>query len=215
MTPKTPLKSVLDSISSGFSFRTKIENDANGDLLVIQMKDLVDGYTAIGSNLTKVSSELVGRNYNLEKGDVLFIAKGSNNYSLEFNLNLHNVIASSAFFVLRPDTAAILPGYLAWYLNQTDAQRYMKQNTAGTYIPNINIGTVENMSIEIPSMEIQRKIVAIDQLGRRERLLYEEIIKKNDVVVQAALLELLKKENNHGKNQTNSGSNQHHVMGGM
>jgi restriction endonuclease S subunit len=191
---RTLLKSVLHSISSGFSFRNKIENNEKGDLLVIQMKDLRDAYSAIGNNLIKVSSELVARSYCLEKGDVLFIAKGSNNYSLEFNLNLPNVIASSAFFVLRPETAAISPGYLAWSLNQTDAQRYFKQNTAGTYIPNINIGTVENISIEIPSMEIQRKIVAIDQLRRRERLLHEEIINKNDEVIQAALLQLLKKE---------------------
>ena len=193
MLRKTLLKSVLYSIASGFSFRHKIENDEKGDLLVIQMKDLHEGYSAIGKNLTKVSSGLIGKSYTLEKGDVLFIAKGSNNYSLEFNLNLPNVIASSAFFVLRPDTATVSPGYLAWYLNQVEAQRYIKQNTAGTYIPNINIGTVENMLIEIPSMEVQKKIVAIDQLRKRERVLNEEITKKHDVVVNAALSQLLKR----------------------
>lgn len=194
MTAKTPLKSVLYSISSGFSFRNKIENDENGDLLVVQLKDLRESYSAIGDNLTKVSSVLIGRNYTLEKGDILFIAKGSNNYALEFDINLPNVIASSAFFVLRPDTATVEPGYLAWYLNQGDAQRYFKQNTAGTYIPNINMGTVENMSIEIPSMETQKKVVAIDRLRKRERLLQDEIARKNDVVIQAILLQLLKKE---------------------
>jgi restriction endonuclease S subunit len=195
MTAKTPLKSVLYSISSGFSFRNKIENDENGDLLVVQLKDLREGYSAIGDNLTKVSSALVGRNYTLEKGDTLFIAKGSNNYALEFDLNLPNVVASSAFFILRPDTATVAPGYLAWYLNQGDAQRYFKQNTAGTYIPNINIGTVENMAIQIPSMETQRKIVAIDRLRKRERLIQDEIARKNDVVIQAILSQLLKKGN--------------------
>ena len=195
MTAKTPLKSVLYSISSGFSFRTRIENDENGDLLVVQLKDLREGYSAIGDNLTRVSSALVGRHYTLEKGDILFIAKGSNNYALEFDFNLSNVIASSAFFVLRPDTATIAPAYLAWYLNQADAQRYLKQNTAGTYIPNINMGTVENMSIQIPSMETQMKIVAIDRLRKRERLLQEEIARKNDVFIQAILSQLLKKGN--------------------
>lgn len=193
MTAKTPLKSVLYSISSGFSFRNKIENDENGDLLVVQLKDLEDGYSAIRHNLTKVSSNLVGRSYVLEKGDVLFIAKGSNNYALEFDLNLSNVIASSAFFVLRPDTATIAPAYLAWYLNQADAQRYLKQNTAGTYVPNINMGTVENMSIQIPTMETQMKIVTIDRLRKRERSLENEISRKNDAVIQAILSQLLKK----------------------
>lgn len=195
MAAKIPLKSVLYSISSGFSFRNKIENDQNGDLLVVQLRDLADGYSAIRRNLTKVSSKLVGRSYILEKGDVLFIAKGSNNYALEFDLNLPNVIASSAFFVLRPDKATVVPGYLAWYLNQGDAQRYFKQNTAGTYVPNINIGTVENMSIQIPSMETQLKIVAIDRLRKHERLLQEEIARKNDVVIQAILSQLLNKGN--------------------
>jgi hypothetical protein len=193
MMAKTPLKSVVYSISSGFSFRNRIENDENGDLLVVQMKDLRHGYADIGDNLTRVSSELVGRGNELKKGDVLFIAKGSNNYALEFNLNLPNVIASSAFFVIRPDTATVSAAYLAWYMNQTEAQRYIKENTAGTYIPNINKGTVDSMLVEIPSLEVQQKIVAIEQLRKRERLLHEVIAKKNDELISAVLSQILEK----------------------
>ena len=193
MSQKTHLTSVLYSITSGFTFRSKVENDKNGDLLVIQLKDLKHSYSVIGSQLTRVSSSLTGRNVLLEKGDVLFIGKGANNYSIEFNLDLPNVVASSAFFILRPDQATVIPAYLAWYMNQTSVQRYLKENTAGTYIPNINKGTLDNLMIEVPPLSVQKKIVAIDQLRKREQILSEAITNKRSIVVDAALQQILKK----------------------
>lgn len=185
------IRTLLSDLFSGFSFRSKVENEPNGDLFVIQMKDLEHHYSSIKSELTKVSSDKISSKFFLEKGDVLFIAKGSNNYAIEYKLNLPKAIAASAFFVLRPIQSKVIPAYLSWFINQLPVQQYLKENMAGTYIPNINKSTVEGIMMTLPSLDIQEKIVAIDNLRKREHLLMNEIMEKREVAVSAALLDIV------------------------
>src|SRR6218665_2789811 len=109
MIKKVRLKAVALQIFSGVSFRTKITHDPTGDLWIVQMKDLIENYSSITSDLTCIKGERINRRLLLQPHDVLFIAKGANNYAIEFNVRLPNVVAASAFFVLRPDTAKIIP----------------------------------------------------------------------------------------------------------
>jgi restriction endonuclease S subunit len=186
------IKVLLSDLFSGFSFRSKVENEPNGDLFVIQMKDLEHHYSSIKSELTKISSDKISSRFSLEKGDILFIAKGSNNYAIEYKLNLPKAIAASAFFVLRPNQLKVIPSYLAWYINQQPVQQYLKENMAGTYIPNINKSTIEGISISLPSVDIQNKIVALDNLKKIEHLLMNEIMAKRETVISNSLLQLVR-----------------------
>jgi len=152
------------------------------------MKDLADYSSITAFTLTRVVGESIPNKYYLTMGDILFICKGSNNYALVYDLDLPKAVAASAFFVLRPDTNKVLPGYLAWYINQELVQKYLKENMAGTYIPNINKSTIEEISITIPPKEIQEKVVAVDGLRRRESKLAKKIIDTREVIVNTILL---------------------------
>ena len=185
------IKAIITDLFSGFSFRTKVENEVGGDLSVIQMKDLYDNYASIKSDLTKVNSEKIGSKFFLQKGDVLFIAKGSNNFAIEYNLELYKAIAASAFFILRPNRSKVVPAYLAWYINQAHVQKYLKENMAGTYIPNINKSTIEGIMVSLPAMDVQRKIVVIDDLRKKESFLMSQILEKREDAVRAALLDIV------------------------
>lgn len=185
------INTLITDLFSGFSFRTKVENEVGGDLSVIQMKDLYGNYASIKSDLTKVSSEKISSKFFLQKGDVLFIAKGSNNFAIEYNLDLPKAIAASAFFILRPNTSKVVPAYLAWYINQSPVQQYLKENMAGTYIPNINKSTIEGIMVSLPAMDVQKKIVLIDDLRKKESLLMSQISEKREVAVRAALLDIV------------------------
>src|SRR5689334_15503015 len=120
MVTRKNIKTVVSSIFSGYSFRKRVTPEPDGDLRVIQMKDLSNRYSAIKTDtLTTVVARKINPNSFLRPGDILFIAKGAHNFAIVFELNLPKAIASSAFFVLRPDPEKIVPGYLAWYLNQS------------------------------------------------------------------------------------------------
>lgn len=181
---------LLTDLFSGYSFREKVENEPDGDLLVVQMKDIKD-YTVINeASMTRIKSDEISPKYYLETGDILFICKGSNNYALVYDLQVPKAVAASAFFVMRADKTNVVADYLAWYINQTPVQRYLRDNMAGTYIPNINKSTVEGIQIEVPSLEIQKKIVEVDRLRKQESFLMTEIIKKRKEMISHNLLNI-------------------------
>jgi restriction endonuclease S subunit len=185
------LTTLLTGIYAGFSFRNRVTGEPGGDLSVIQMKDLENDYSSINRSLTRVSSEKFNSRLFLEKGDVLFVAKGSNNFAIEYHLNLAKTIASSAFFVLRPDHTKIIPAYLAWYINQSPVQQFLKENSTGTYVPNINKSTLEGITVIVPPSDVQEKIVAIDKLRKKEQLLVTQIMEKRELAIRTALLNIV------------------------
>jgi hypothetical protein len=193
MGSKVNIKTVLSGFFAGFSFRQKVENDPKGDLHVIQMKDLEHGYSSISMNLTKISSDKISSRVFLRKGDVLLITKGANNYAVEYKHELEKAVASSAFWVLRPNQKNVIPAYLAWYINQAPVQQHFKANMAGTYIPNINKGTIEEIGVVVPPMEIQKMVAALDDLKRQEYVLMTELIEKREMFTAAALLDIVNK----------------------
>ncbi len=185
------IKSVLEELFSGYSFRSKVENDPIGNIGVIQMKDLENDYTRINLNLIKVDSSSIPPKYLLQTGDVLFISKGSNNHAVTFNLENQRVVAASAFFVLRPDQTKVVPEYLTWYLNQQTVQQYIKDNRAGTYIPNVNRDTVEGINVQLPDLKIQKLISQITTLSLKEQQLLGQLKKSRIALVNTLLTESL------------------------
>ncbi len=188
----TSINVLLKGLFSGYSFRSKVEHDPEGEIRVIQMKDLQDGYTTINPDLNRVAANSIPAKYLLQKGDVLFLSKGSNNLAITYDLeNEQTVVAASAFFVLRPDQSKVIPEYLTWYLNQQPVQQYLLDNRAGTYIPNVNKKTIEGIQINLPEKKLQEKIVKIDLLKKRDYLLTEQLLAKRDQVVSSQLLQIL------------------------
>ncbi len=188
------LKSILSykGLSSGYSFRGKIQHIHNGGVRVIQLKDFENDYTVIGQDCTLVEREKIKDKYFLETGDVLFIAKGTNNFSLVFKeIDNTPTIASSALFVLKVDTRIANPFYVAWYLNQTEVQNYFKSNETGTYTKSISKPILEEAPITLPSLEIQYKIAQLASLHNIELALNHKIIALKNKLTTTQLLNVL------------------------
>ena len=171
---------------TGYSFRTKVKHDACGDLAVIQMKDLEEHYQKIGNQMTMISSSEVPSKYYLEKGDVLFIAKGANNYALVFDED-YRAVAASAFFVLRPSRTQLIPEYLAWFINQNSTQRFLEEKRSGTYIPSVNKKTLMSINLKCPSIEKQKQIAQIVQLSKKEQQIYSRLKESKKLILDTLL----------------------------
>lgn len=188
---KTKLKNLAE-VFSGFSFRKKIENDKNGKLYVIQMRDLSDDYLAIDQqSMMKIHEEEVPARYLLKRGDILLISKGNNNKALVYDLDLPKAVAASAFFVIRPDQSQIDPYYLAWLLNQKPIQQYFNEHRAGTSTANLNIKVIFELEIPIPEKNIQRKVARINFLQQREQILTFQLQEKKRLLVSSNLMNII------------------------
>lgn len=188
------LKSILSyqGLSSGYSFRGKIKHLHNGGVRVIQLKDFEDNYTSIGNDCYLIDGDKIKSKYYLDIDDILFIAKGTNNYALVFKgIDDIPTIASSALFVLKINKELTNPDFIAWYINQSKAQAYFKTNEAGTYNTSINKTTLENTPIALPSLEIQTKIATIANLHNQEQTISNKIIELKNKLRTTQLLNTL------------------------
>lgn len=176
------------TISSGQTFRTKIEHSPGGEVAVIQMKDMNEDYTGISEGLAIVRAETVAKTQILQNGDVLFLARGNNNKAFVFNLDI-KAVAVSLFFILRPKKEKLDPYYLAWFLNQPNTQTYFHSTQEGSTVASIKKQTLSELEIRLPSLQQQKKIASIYHLHLKEMALMNRIRAKRNDLIHAVLIE--------------------------
>lgn len=188
------LKSILSyqGLFSGYSFRGKIKHIHNGGVRVIQLKDLKNNYTTIGDDCFLIDGDKVKSKYYLETDDVLFVAKGANNFALVYkDIDDLPTIASSAMFVLKVNKDLANPDFVAWYINQKNVQNYFKSNETGTYVTSVSKKTLENAPIELPALQVQLTIAKIVNLHNIEKRLNHEITELKNKLITTQLLNTL------------------------
>ena len=70
----------------------------------------------------------------------------------------------------------ILPEFLAWQMNQPDAQRYFSQSATGSYITSIRRQVLEAFPVQIPTINRQQLLVRVAQAAQREKELMEQLM---------------------------------------
>lgn len=120
----------------------------------------------------------------LEVGDVIIASKGNKNIATLIDDSFPPSVASTSFFVLQIVSNKVNPEYLCWYMNQPKTQMALKNSAKGTSIPSISKQSLENIEIEIPSLEKQNVIVRIDYLRRKEKEIQQKIEQLKDYKIQ-------------------------------
>lgn len=180
--------SQIAEIKSGFLFKEGVKPDKEGIVSVIQLKDIDENGILNTSDLQRITLENVDHNDFVTAGDVLLKAKTNHPISAHVKDILSNTITTAHYFIIRIKVADVLPGYLAWYLNQRPAQKYFEKNAGGTRIQVINKQVLGALEIVIPDMETQKRIEKICELHQREQNLMDALKEKKHKLVLAQLL---------------------------
>src|SRR5262245_14981842 len=178
------------TIRSGYLFRKRIKPDASGRYRVVQVGDIAPDAGFSNGSLVRVSLTDVKRRQILENGDVLFISRVPRKQALAIAWPIENTIATSQFFVLRPDER-VLPEFLAWYINRRPAQRYIEEHSTGTSASLINLEAMKGLPVEAPPVETQARITKIHQLSLREKELMEAIQNRRHALIEMTLLKTI------------------------
>ena len=182
----------IAKIDSGKSFRHRIDDDPYGNCMVIQMKDVSYENQAIDGSPQSISLDDVNPEQLLDKGDILFMAKGNNNFAIKYNLD-QPAVAVSLFFVIKPNRNIVNPQYLTWYLNSPTAQAYLSENREGATVGNIRIDVLRNIEIEIPNLDRQDQIAKLSQLLIEEKTLTNEYLEKKQLLLKQTMTNLISK----------------------
>ena len=132
----------------------------------------------------------------LKEGDLLFAAKGLNNFAAVYHSGIGNAVASSSFIIIKvreEEKQNIQPDYLAWFITHNKQIKIMHEQQLGTTIPSISMKQLGELEIDIPSIAIQKKIIAIHQLREKEKKLTARVEEWKDKQVQILLSTATKK----------------------
>ena len=128
----------------------------------------------------------------LKDGDVLFVGKGNRLFAWCYRETAGPHIASSIFFVLRPDQKIIYPEYLTAFLNAPQTKFLFQQLGAGTNI--FSIRKSELGALEIPLLPIttQRKVAALAILHQQDILLAQKLNTQKQELYKSIISKLIK-----------------------
>jgi restriction endonuclease S subunit len=170
----------LVHIRTGVFAKTNIE----GDMTCLQVSDFDDEGKHKGIWSLSVSQQDVDPKHILNKGDVIFAAKGSKNFAAMRSSDLPLAVASTSFFVLRITNDELLPEFLTWYLNQPEILSSLKAEAKGTGIPSISKTSLGDIEIPILPIDKQKLLLKIHSCRLKQKKIMHKIMSLKDELIQ-------------------------------
>ena len=124
----------------------------------------------------------------LQPGDVLFVGRGVRNEAATFTGDGGNVVAAPHLFVLRPNTALVLPDYLTWFLNLKATQEKIHALRSGSALPFVPLMMFSELEVPVPPLARQRAVGQLYRLGLREQELLRRIGQQRQLLLDGTLL---------------------------
>ncbi|MGL4411697.1 MAG: restriction endonuclease subunit S [Bacteroidales bacterium] len=165
-----------------------LKNSPYADTVYLQVSDYDNQGNMIHSLVPTVEVSEKNKHHYLTPNDILFAAKGTNNFSAIFQGYENRCVASSSFLIVRlRHNQIILPAYLNWYLNLPSTLSKLSKEAVGTAIPSITKTTLGELEIPVPSLEKQQIIVKVAALQEKERAIRQLLAEKKDIMIDNLL----------------------------
>lgn len=178
----------ISEIQVGYQSREGIRAHLDGSHFLLQARDFNILHQVDWSNLTRFTPAGSTSRSEIRQGDVLFLAKGQDNFAYPVTRSVNHVLAANSFYILRVNSAIIIPEYLSWWLNQSPAREYIKLNRSGSSLPFLSVSALSNLEIHVPGIEDQRKIAELEILRKREADLMSLYLIKKSALIEAVCL---------------------------
>ena len=120
----------------------------------------------------------------IKNGDTIISTVRPENRTFYFCKNVRdNSIASTGFAVLTPFKNLINERYLYYFISQREFTSYLVNHQKGSTYPAITVDVIENKNIDLPNLDVQKKIARI--LSAYDDLI-ENNLKRINLLEQAA-----------------------------
>lgn len=181
----------IAEIRAGHPFRGSIKESEEGNGYVIQVRDQDEQGLIQWDSLVK--AEVTGRKEPewLQKGDIIFAARGGRNLASHIENLDKPTVCSPHFFQLRINSDKVLPEFLAWQINQSLVQRYLLQSAEGSAQVSIKRAVLEQTPISIPSLEKQRVLMKLVKCAEQEKQAYQRLIELRHIELDSIATQML------------------------
>lgn len=183
----------LADIHSGYTARGALDPLPEGGVPALQLRDVATTGEMASTDLKRYDLKKLSDRYFVQGGEVVFRSRGQPNTAAAIPDPLPEpVVVIVPLVIVRPVKGCILPQYLAWAINQPDAQRQLGTEAQGTNLRMIPMAVLENLEIAVPDLPTQKRIVELDALARQEGQLLRELAARREELVSAILGDVAK-----------------------
>lgn len=177
---KTKLKQ-LAVIRSGLVLsrnKSSLESMVKIPYNVISLKSFNDNGIYDHSFIDNFESDGNIKEKNLIKKKDILLRLREPNIAIYIDKDYDNTIVSSLAIIIRVKDDKINPIYLTHYLNSSMVKKQLFKDITISSIPMTKVKDIENLLIDIPSLEIQNKLANTQQLAIAEIKLLENLIEE-------------------------------------
>lgn len=186
MPRNTKLKNAV-KIISGYTFRSAISEGQDGNIAVIQAKNVTAGIPIVrGMGLFRVSFSGKTASATVQTGDVLLTSRGTIVGGFKATTVADpepNMIAASSVYILRPNVKILSPDFLAMFLNSEAGQEMLRRIATGSNIQTLLMKELQEMEIVLPPSSVQEALASVyknislqTRLLNKRKLLLEDIL---------------------------------------
>jgi len=181
----------LADIRSGYTFRGAVEPVPDGNVRILQIKDLELDWQRDYEALPAISWEQRVEPPFLKQGEIVVAARGNRNIAVVYSSNIP-VVATSQFLIvtLRREEREIAPEYLCWVLNHPMTQQMF--NRSGTNIQLVTKAALLDVEIPVPPAYIQRQLIELQRVWQEEDKLISKLQTNRQQLELGILQKLLK-----------------------
>jgi len=119
----------ISEIQVGYQSREGIRAQSNGSHFLLQARDFDNLHQVDWSNLTRFTPAGSTTKSEIQPGDVLFLAKGQDNFACPVNSVTNLVLAANSFYIVRLDQGMILPELLCGCLIEPPGQVFRQNHS--------------------------------------------------------------------------------------
>ena len=177
-------------VQMGLSFRSRIEPDTDGNVAVIQMRDLIEDKLDYG-NLMTVNINGINERHLVKYKDMIFRSRGKTTTATIINHELDRAVVAAPLFLIRATSKKVLPEYLYWFINQSSSQAFLHSRATGTAMIMIGKSALDALEIPLPNLKIQERIVTLADLLNEEQRLMRDLAEQKEKLVKAIQMRLI------------------------
>ena len=177
-------------VQMGLSFRSRIEPDAEGNVAVIQMRDLTEDKLDYRT-LTTFNINGINERHLVQCKDLIFRSRGKTTTATIVDRELGRAVVAAPLFIIRATSEKVLPEYLYWFINLSSSQAFLHSRATGTAMIMIGKSALDALEIPLPNLETQARIVALADLLNKEQRLMKNLAEQKEKLVKAIQMRLV------------------------
>ena len=177
-------------IRLGYSFRERLKEEVDGNLPIIQFKDLRGSVFNNADICIHLSADKIKPVHWLKYGEILLSNRG--NYKAAVNYCRYPCVASGVFFILTIQDKNFLPEYIATFLNSQEGQKSLTKRHNISGVSSINRVELEQIDIPLLPIEKQKQLVELFLLYEKEVDIFEKIKQSRKKLINSILSQTIK-----------------------